>query len=154
MTNTLRFLGHHLRVRRHPLRRHLTPRMVIPKDRSQRLRRNIKLIFDRSTITGSLEERLQLLNPVLRGWGNFYRHAWGAKSVFASIDHYVWWTIQRWLAKKHPRTQMGQIAKQYGWHKPRMRSMYWRDGTTVPVALSSIRVGRYYQGTDPGPDYA
>ncbi len=154
VTNTLRFLGHHLRVRRHPLRRHLTPRMVIPKDRSQRLRRNIKLIFDRSTITGSLEERLQLLNPVLRGWGNFYRHAWGAKGVFANIDHYVWWTIQRWLAKKHPRTQMGQIAKQYGWHMPRRRSMHWRDGTTVPVALSAIRVGRYYQGTDPGPDYA
>lgn len=23
-------------------------------------------------------------------WGNFYRHAWGAKRVFTAIDHYVW----------------------------------------------------------------
>jgi hypothetical protein len=38
---------------------------------------------------------------MLRGWCNFYRHAWGAKHVFSAIDHYVWWTIFRWLKKKH-----------------------------------------------------
>ena len=86
VTSTLRFLGHHLRVRRHPLRRNLTPRLVIPKDRSQRLRRTIERIFDRRTITETLADRLRVLNPVPRGWGYFYRHAWGAKRVFATID--------------------------------------------------------------------
>jgi RNA-directed DNA polymerase len=154
VTSTLRFLGHHLRVRRHPQKRTLVPRLVIPKDRSQRLRRNIALIFDRSTITETLESRLKQLNLILRGWGNFYRHAWGAKRVFAAIDHYVWWTIKRWLAKKHPTTPMNQIAKQYGWHKPRGRTLRWRDGATIPVALAAIRVVHYQAGSDPGPHYA
>jgi group II intron reverse transcriptase/maturase len=154
VTNTLRFLGHHLRVRRHPSRRTLVPRLVIPKDRSQRLRRSIELIFDRSTITETLESRLKRVNPILRGWGNFYRHAWGAKRVFAGIDNYLWWTIKRWLHKKHPGSRMDALAAQYGWHKPRQRALRWRDGATVPVPLSSIRVAPYNSGWDPGPHYA
>ena len=91
----MRFLGHRLRVHPHPTDGRLVAHVVIPKERSKRLRRTIALIFDRSTITETLEERLQRLNPVLHGWGNFYRHAWGAKRVFASLDHYIWWTILR-----------------------------------------------------------
>jgi RNA-directed DNA polymerase len=105
VTSTMRFLGHHLRVRRRPTTRRLVPRLVIPKDRSVRLRQTITGIFDRKTLCESLESRLRLLNPVLRGWGNFYRHAWGAKRIFAAIDHHVWWTILRWLRKKHPDTR-------------------------------------------------
>lgn len=90
VTETMRFLGHHMRVRQDTLRRQLRPRLVIPKDRSQRLRRTIELIFDRSISTETLEQPLKHLNPLLRGWGNIYRHAWGAKRVFAALDHYVW----------------------------------------------------------------
>jgi hypothetical protein len=128
--------------------------LVIPKDRINRLRRNIQQLFDRRTITQTLENRLQLLNPLLRGWGNFYRHAWGAKRVFAAIDHYVWWTILRWLRKKHPDTRMRDLAKQYGYHRPRRRTLHWRDGDTVPVPLAAIRVRCHYAGNDPGPVYA
>jgi RNA-directed DNA polymerase len=87
VTSTMRFLGHHLRVRRHPRHRGLVPRLVIPKDRTQRLRRTIELTFDRSTLTETLESRLKRLNPLLRGWGNFYRHAWGAKRIFSAVDN-------------------------------------------------------------------
>ena len=154
VTNTMRFLGHHLRVRRRPTTRRLVPRLVIPKDRSVRLRRTITGIFDRKTLCESLESRLRLLNPVLRGWGNFYRHAWGAKRIFAAIDHHVWWTILRWLRKKHPDTRRRDLNARYGWHKPRQRMLRWRDGTMVPMAMASIRVVRYAPGADPGPTYA
>src|SRR5712672_1081786 len=46
VTSTMRFLGHHLRVRPRPSTRLLAPRLVIPKERSVRLRRNIADIFD------------------------------------------------------------------------------------------------------------
>lgn len=154
VTRTMRFLGHHLRVRQHPRKRTLVPRLVIPKDRSQRLRRTIKQIFDRSTVTETLEQQLQRLNPVLRGWGHFYRHAWGAKRVFASLDHYVWWTILRWLRKKHPTTRTRDLAKQYGWHKARRRSLCWRDGNVVRTMLSALRVSPYRLGHERGPRYA
>jgi len=60
----------------------------------------------------------------------------------------------RWLHKKQPDARMRDIAKQYGWHKPRQRTLRWRDSGTVPVSLSAIRVARYQQGSDPGPAYA
>jgi RNA-directed DNA polymerase len=154
VTETMRFLGHHLRVRQDLLRRQLRPRLVIPKDRSKRLRRSIELIFDRSVCTEPLEQRLKLLNPILRGWGNFYRHAWGAKQVFAALDHHVWWTILRWLQKRHPKTRIRDLVKQYGWHKPRRRSLHWRDGNVVPTRLASLRVGPYRLGYERGPTYA
>ena len=92
VTNTMRFLGHHLRVRPRPSTGRMVPRLVIPKERSNRLRlrRTIAAIFSRSTINETLQSRLKRLNPILRGWDNFYRHAWGAKRVFTAIDHYVW----------------------------------------------------------------
>jgi len=119
VTSTMRFLGHHLRVRPHPDDGHAVPQAVIPKEQSKRLRQKIKDIFRRATCQETLESRLRLANPVLRGWANFYRHAWGAKRVFVANDHYVWWTIYRWLRKKHPKTRMQEIHRQYGWRKPR-----------------------------------
>lgn len=154
VTSTMRFLGHHLRVRPRPSTRRLVPRLVIPKDRTTRLRRTISGIFDRATLNKTLESRLKLINPVLRGWGNFYRHAWGAKRVFTAVDHHVWCTILRWLRKKHPRTAVRDLKRQYGWYRPRQRMLRWHDNGVVPMPLSSIRVVRYQQGADPGPSYA
>lgn len=152
VTSTLRFLGHHLRVRQHPSHGRLVPHAVIPKERSKHLRRVIKGIFRSNTTSESLESRLRMLNPVLRGWGNFYRHAWGAKRVFSFVDHYVWWTIKRWLRKKHPETPMRQLYKRYGWRKPRGRSIRWQDGPVRPYPVVALRVERYrlaWQRTPP-----
>ena len=62
VTKPLRFLGHHVCVRTHPVRQRLVSTAVIPKDRSQRLRERIKAHFGRGTIHCSLEERLSELN--------------------------------------------------------------------------------------------
>ena len=147
----MHFLGHHLRVRRHPISGRLLPRLVIPKERSQRLRHKIADLFDISTTNERLADRLRLLNPLLLGWGSFYRHAWGAKRVFAFTDNHVWWTILRWLHKKHPDTPMRDLAKQYGWHQARAGGHC--GGGTVGwflLSLTAIRVRPYLPGRDPG----
>jgi hypothetical protein len=142
VTNTMAFLDHHLRVRRHPTSGQLVPHAVIPTDRSKRLRPSIKAIVSRATRSRSLADRLADLNPVLRGWANFYKHAWGAKRFLRFTDHYVWWTIYRLLRKKHPETPMRELYRRYGWRKPRGRSIRWRDGETYPYIAASLRVRR------------
>jgi hypothetical protein len=127
---------------------------VIPKDRSKRLRLTIKAIFSRATTWSTLEERLTLLNPAIRGWANFYRHAWGAKRVLRFTDHYVWWTIHRWLRKKHPETPMRELYRRYGWRKPRGRMVRWRDGATYPFIMASTRVRPYSLAWQATPDFA
>ncbi len=153
VTSTMRFLGHHLRVRADASGR-LVPRAVIPKEQSKRLRLKIKGLFRRSTCHEPLENRLRLMNPVLRGWANFYRHAWGAKRVFVANDHYVWWTIKRWLQKKHQKAPMRDIYSQYGWRKPRGRMIRWRDGDSHRFMQSATRVRPYRLAWQKTPDFA
>jgi hypothetical protein len=143
VTERLRFLGHHVFVRSHPTHGRLISTTVIPKDRSQRLREHIKGLFGRKTIRSSLGDRLQLLNPLLRGWSNFYRHAWGAKRVFNSLDNYVWWTIFRWLRKKHGRVSKTRLCEKYGRRQPGMRSLHWEDGGMSPFPMRRVRVRRF-----------
>jgi RNA-directed DNA polymerase len=96
VTSPMRFLGHHVRVQRSPIYGWCS-KCVIPKDRSKRLRSLVRRHFARDTQCASLDKRLGLLNPMLRGWSTYYRHTWGAKRVFANLDRHVWWTIRRWL---------------------------------------------------------
>jgi RNA-directed DNA polymerase len=154
VTRPLRFLGHHVRVRIHPSNGRIVSTAVIPKDRSQRLREQIKDLFRRATIGKSLANRLLRLNRVLRGWGNFYRHAWGAKHVFVGIDQYVWWTIYRWLKKKHHGVGMNRLVARYGWRKASRRGLRWGDGKIVPVEMGRIPVHHFKLGWMRPPDFA
>ena len=154
VTEPIRFLGHHVRVRAHPTHGRTVAHISIPRDRTQHLRERIKGVFRRSSTGGTLAACLRMLNPMLRGWCNFYRHAWGAKRVFARLDHYVWWTILRWLKKKHPRVAMKKLASQYGWKKPGGRSLRWGDGDVVPFEAASVRVARFYFGMMRPPSFA
>ncbi len=154
VTQPLRFLGHHVRVRVHPAHGRLVSTAVIPKDRSHLLRERVKDLFRCSTTGGTLAHRLKLLNPILRGWCNFYRHAWGAKKVFSFIDHYVWWTILRWLRKKHPTRGVNWLVARYGWRKPGCRGTRWKDGDTRPFAMSQTRVQPFRLAWLRPPDFA
>jgi hypothetical protein len=127
---------------------------VIPKDRSQRIREIIKRLFKPHTRHRSLGDRLYRVNRILRGWGNFYRHAWGAKHVFNSLDHYVWWTIARWLKKKHRPTSLKALGKRYGWRKPGGRSLRWRDGEEYLFEASTLTVEHFKLGWLDPPHFA
>ncbi len=142
VTKPLRFLGHHIRLLKHPLYGWIS-NAVIPKDRSQKLRERIKDVFHRNTCCCSLEARLKTLNPILRGWGNFYRFARGAKKVFAQLDWYTWHTIYRWLRKKHPQTSTRRIVARYGAKQPGRRSIRWHASGHQVFRLSTLKVERY-----------
>jgi RNA-directed DNA polymerase len=154
VTRPLRFLGHHVRVRVHPGNGKLVSTVVVPRDRGHQLRERIKDMFRRSTIGDSLEARLKLLNPILRGWSCFYRHAWGAKKVFGRLDRYVHFTIFRWLQKKHPTRSVRWLIAQYGWRKPNRRSVWWQDGDIRVFAMSSTQVGRFLLAWQKQPSFA
>ena len=72
----------------------------------------MKALTGRSTTNLALSELIAALNPVLRGWVNYYRHA-AAKRTFGYLDYYAWWRVGRWLRKKHPRMTWKQINRRY-----------------------------------------
>jgi RNA-directed DNA polymerase len=150
VTKPMRFLGHHVRVRSHPTHGRWVSTAVVPRERSDRFRKRIKDLFRRCTTGASLEARLQKLNPILRGWASFYRHAWGAKRVFDTLDNYVWWTIFRWLKKKHARVPAARLWARYACRNPGG----WRDGSTVLFRMARTRVGWFKLGWLKPPAFA
>jgi len=66
------FLGHRVRHKWHP-RFGLMPRIEIPKWRRADVRYMVKQLTKRATTAQSLLRLLRKLNPILRGWGNYYR---------------------------------------------------------------------------------
>jgi group II intron reverse transcriptase/maturase len=153
VTSPMRFLGHHVRVQRSPMYGWCS-KCVIPKDRSKRLRAMVRDHFSGDTRSASLKKRLDLLNPMLRGWSAYYRHAWGAKRVFSALDSHVWWTIRRWLRAKHEKVNMRRLYARYGWRKPGGRTWRWRDGDTVLFEMVFQRVERYRHAWIKTPDFA
>ena len=142
VTSTIRFLGYHFRVQHHPVWG-WTTKIVIPKTSTKNLREHIKVVFKRPTCNQPLEKRLRELNPIIRGWGYFYRHAWFGKNVFSELDNHIWHTIFRWLRKKHPKAGLKQLANRYSRRIPGRRSIKWQDSGLRPFELASIPVGRY-----------
>lgn len=152
VTEPMMFLGHHVRVRPHPEHGRLVSTTLIPKERSGQFRERIKDLFRRKTLHRSLEAQLHILNPILRGWAFFYRHAWGAKTVFVALDHYVWWTIFRWLRKKYPRLKAGRLLARY---RRRVEgAMVFADGMTSVFRMSTVTVEQFKLGWLRPPDFA
>jgi RNA-directed DNA polymerase len=50
------------------------------------------------------------LNPVLRGWGNYFCTG-NAAEKFVEVDNYVWWRLKRFLVKRHGRNLHAGRAK-------------------------------------------
>ena len=55
---------------------------------------------------------LRRLNPVLRGWTNYFRHGASSKT-FAYLDAFVWRRVWRWLCNKHTRRPRKELVRRY-----------------------------------------
>jgi RNA-directed DNA polymerase len=64
----------------------------------------------------SLEVLLHRLNPVLRGWTNYFRYG-VSKRTFNYLRAFVWGRVVGWLRGKHPRSNWKQLRRRYlpGW---------------------------------------
>ena len=63
----------------------------------------------------TLADLLRQLNPVLRGWCNYFRHG-VSKRTFGYVDHFAWWRIVGWL-RNATRAEHGHLVRRYlpGW---------------------------------------
>ncbi len=52
------------------------------------------------------------LNPIIRGWGNYYKHG-VSKRVFNYVDSQIWKAIWRWCKRRHPNKGSKWVARKY-----------------------------------------
>lgn len=68
----------------------------------KRIRAKIKLLTARSRVGMDIRDVIAAINPILRGWGNYFRTGNAAKK-FNQIDRYVVWRLSRWMRKRYGR---------------------------------------------------
>lgn len=147
------FLGHRVRLKWHRCFGY-RPHIEIPKTKTADLRYKVKQLTGQSTLQGSLDQLFQKLNPILRGWANFYRHCIGAKRVFSSLDWYTSDRVWRWRHRKCPKMRRGDVAKA---RRPSRRRPGWRVWQTPSQELyimSWTAVTRYRRGWMRTPAFA
>jgi RNA-directed DNA polymerase len=102
------FLGCHLRKRMsgrlwERLHRPVYYLQRWPSDRAmRRIRQRVKAATRRGACHRPLRDTIAQLNPVLRGWGAYFRTG-NAAIKFGQVDDYVAWRLKRLLRKRHGR---------------------------------------------------
>lgn len=147
------FLGHHVRLKWDE-RYGLTPRIEIPKVKTKDLRYRVKQITNRSTTRWALSEVLQKLNPILRGWGNYYRFCTGAKAKFSSLDWYVGDRLWRWMMKKYPKSSRRKLMTHRKTSLIHPGYKVWMEMREEQFLMSYLSVMRFRRGWMNLPDFA
>jgi RNA-directed DNA polymerase len=101
----------------------------------------------------TLADLLRRLNPVLRGWCNYFRYG-VCKRTFGYVDHFAFWRIVGWLKKRHLGLNMHSLVRRYlpGWEisdggiemfRPRAVAIerYRYRGTKIPTPWTSETTG-------------
>jgi len=97
--------------------------------------------FTRREKHRTLADLLHRLNPVLRGWCNYFRHGVSSRT-FGYLDHFAFWRIVGWLRKRHLGLNWGTLHRRFlpGWEV--------RDGGTEMFRPRAVPIVRYrYRGT-------
>ncbi len=87
-----------------------------------------------------LADLLRRLNPVLRGWCNYFRHGVSSRT-FNYVDHYAFGRIIGWLRHRHPKLNMHTLVRRYlpGWRIS--------DGGIEMFRPNKVNIERYrYRG--------
>jgi RNA-directed DNA polymerase len=109
------FLGFRIQKRRKPgpvgARIYTWPR----KESLARLKSTVRAV----TRTGRqrpLKSLLRQLNPVLRGWANYFQYG-VSKATFNYVRGFTWRRVVHWLRRKHPRFNWRKLKRRYlpGW---------------------------------------
>lgn len=88
----------------------------------------------------TLADLLRWLNPVLRGWCNYFQHGVSSRT-FRYLDHFSWRRVVVWLRKRHAGLNRGTLRRR---HLPNWKI---RDGGIEMFRPQEIAITRYrYRG--------
>ena len=79
------------------------------------------------------DQLIRKLNPLLRGWANYYRHV-VSKHILQAVGHAVWQCLWRWAKRRHPNKGTGWVRRKYF---RTVGAQHWVFGTETGKTLSS-----------------
>jgi RNA-directed DNA polymerase len=96
----------------HTLRKYEDKLLITPaKSKVQILRDKIQRLIH-AALGLTQEALLRQLNPLLRGWANYYRNG-AAKRTFDKLEYYVHHKLWRWATRRHPNKPQAWKKRKY-----------------------------------------
>jgi RNA-directed DNA polymerase len=71
----------------------------------------VRLVLKKNRAS-TIWETINQLNPILRGWANYFRHV-VSKHVFNTADHIIRQMLIKWAERRHPTKRRGWIWRKY-----------------------------------------
>jgi RNA-directed DNA polymerase len=84
---------------------------------------------------------IELLNPVIRGWGNYYSHV-VSKRIFTVLDHKIWLMLWKWAKRRHRNKNAKWIRQRY-FEKVGNRQLVFKTKKNVLVEMAKIPIKRH-----------
>jgi len=56
---------------------------------------------------------ISLINPILRGWSEYYRISYYSTITFWKLGHYVWYRMMIWIKRKHHGEKLKKLLNKY-----------------------------------------
>ena len=89
----------------------------------------------------TLADLLRRVNPVLRGWCNYFRHGVSSRT-FNYVDHFAFWRVANWLRKRHAGLNWGTLSRRF------LPQWEVHDGDTEMFRPRAVPIVRYrFRGT-------
>lgn len=102
----------------------------------------LKEIF-RAGLHWTQGEIIKAVNPILRGWGQYYSHV-VSKVTFRWIDHALWQMTWNWAKRRHPHRSRSFIKSRY-YRRSEGRDWVFSDGESRLFWMTSIPIRRHVQ---------
>lgn len=148
MDDGLDFLGYHIQ-RYTPNDNRPWVRITPSRESVHRFAEKLKKLTRYNTTFMPVTEKLRMLNRLIKGWGNYYRHV-NFSTDAAKLD---WWINERvliWLMRKHKGLGVRAVLDMYKVREKFGKYDRWNFGTKdgegkmIYVSkLTDIRLGRY-----------
>jgi RNA-directed DNA polymerase len=105
------FLGWH--IRKYPNGKHRAGKLLTkPSEKSIKALAEKTGGIIRKNRQAKTANLLKQLNPVLRGWANYHKHA-VAKRIFSRVDTFIFKQLWHWASRRHPRKTKYWVKDHY-----------------------------------------
>lgn len=145
------FVGFHFRIYPHKNGPNGYTSLVKPtKSGIKRLRSKISDAIVHQRSSGHV---ISVLNPILRGWANYYK-ACSAKKVYTSLVKYLWDKTWIWAKRKHRNLNFRDLAEKYYTRRGKRKWIYkgvWMGKVMTLFQMDRVLIKRHSLARDLNP---